>query len=197
MSIELKPRTTTVVLFHDDDLHHIEALLEVVTSAVMQTAGTSARIGDGDPRKDAAKAHDDFVTKATERAVKVELTALKKNKWRALLKDHPPRKKMVTEKNEDGVESQVEKTEPEDELNGFNVETFGDVLIPLSISPGQFDTTADRDTFIDDLDDPRYSKLYSAAVALNRGAGADPKADLSSRLDRIYGENSTSPDASG
>lgn len=196
--IELKPETKTVPLFQGDDLEEIDRLREAVSSAMSQGGLTPTLDETDDPVLAAAKAHDDFVTEATERAVKIDVKVLSRRQWRSLKAEHPPR--MVTEKvlADDG-ETEIEETEkphPEDKFLGFNTETMPDALVPASIADGQFDTPADRDKFLDSLSDRNFSKLYSAAVWLNAGVASDPKADLSSVVRRMSGATSKSLEAS-
>lgn len=166
----LKPRTTTVVLFQGDDLAHIAELLEAVNSAI--SIDGPRRQGDGNPAQEAAKAHDAFVTEATERAETITLQALPRKQWRELQVKHAAR-----EDND------------EDELYGFNFATMGDDLVPASITEPDY---AKSDEFLDSLSDGQFSRLYSAAVVLNKGGGELPKADVQQRLTQISEETSDS-----
>ena len=163
----LKPRTTVVVLFQGDDLARIDELLEAVNSAI--SAKGPRRLGDS-PAQDAAKAHDDFVTEASERAEKITLHALPRRKWREMQVKHAPR-----EDND------------EDALYGFNFDEMGDDLVPASIESPDY---AKTDEFLDSLSDGQFSRLYSAAVVLNKGGGELPKADVQQRLTQISDETS-------
>ena len=154
----LNALTTTVVLYQGDDLAKIEEL----RIAAERGKSSGPALG-GEPS--AAKVHDDFVTKAEKRAVKVVLKALPRKSWRALVAAHPPR---------DGDDG--------DKSMGVNDETFGEALIAVSIASPVFPSDSERDAFVDSLRDADFERLYASAFALNRGKTAAPKADLSSRL---------------
>jgi hypothetical protein len=174
---ELKPRTTTVILFQGDDLDPLAERLEAVPRAASGIA--TARMGDVTP-DDAARAYNDFMEGAEERAAKITLKALGRKAWRDLVVAHPP-------------------AEGDDyhQRRGFNVDTLGDDLVPASIVEGQFPSIADRDAFLDALCDADFSKLYSAAVALNESVGPDPKARLPLQPVPTSDETSESPARSG
>ncbi|WP_181312463.1 hypothetical protein [Nocardioides campestrisoli] len=159
-------------------------------------ADTSVEAAERDLRE-AAEEHDQFVTEAAERAVKIRVQALTRKQWRSLVAAHPPRTVMKSETREDGegneVQVPVETIHEDDEDLGFNTESMPDALVPASIAPGQFDTPADRDAFIDALSDPDFSRIYSVAVALSTRGGRSPKAQASSLADRIIGEISSLP----
>ena len=178
----IKPRTMVVPLFQGDDLARIEDL-EGRALAARAVEG-ARRMNAGSDALDAAKAHDDFVTEATERAVQVTMQALPRKKWAALVAEHP-----------------AEKDNTEHLLHGFNVESMSDPLVlacvQSAVSPDpefvpDWTTEAARQEFLDSLSDGDFSKLFSAAVVLNKATGSDPKADLSSRLTRTYVETSES-----
>lgn len=167
----IKPRTVTVPLFDPDDMAEIERLRADVAVAVAAHDGPKRR-GDSPTPAAAAKAYDDFVNEATERAVKVELQALPRKKWRSLVAAHPPRPD-----NED------------DKPWGWNVESFGDEMVPASIiSPALSETALEE--FLDSLNDATFERIYMAAIELNRGTAPDPKADMSYRLSQISSETS-------
>lgn len=193
---ELTPQTKTVVLFQGDDLARIDELSEAVSSAMSQT-GLPATLDETDPVQDAAKEHDDFVTEATERALKIVVQVLNRRQWRSLKDAHPPRMETTKVPTEEG-EPEIEEITPlpVDGVMGFNAETMPDALVPPSIAAGQFDTPADRDKFLDSLSDRNFSKIYSAAVWLNAGVQSDPKAELSSLVRQMSEEISNSPDPS-
>lgn len=170
----IKPRTTTVILFQGDDLDRVAELLEALNSAISSKG--IGRVGDGDPVSEAAKAHDEFVTEATPRAESIDMQPLPRKKWREIVTAHPPREGNDT-----------------DRFYGFNYETMGDDLVPASIVAPEY---AKADDFLDSLSDGQFSKLFSAAVLLNRGGDA-PKADLSARVSQVIqtsSETSDSPD---
>lgn len=155
----LAPRMETVVLFQGHDLTEIRRLREAVDSAIAQS--TTTALGE-DPVGEAAKAHDDFVTQATERAVHVEMTKVGRKVMRDMVAKHPPR-----------------DDHERDKVYGFNEETLGDDLVPACIVGPEF---AKSEAFLDDLSQGEFQRLYAAAFRLNVDASDDPKADLSSRL---------------
>jgi hypothetical protein len=57
-----------------------------------------------------------------------------------------------------------------------NDETFKEALVPLSIVSPKWDTTGEREEFLDSLALAQFRKLYLAAYLLNAADGADPKA---------------------
>lgn len=197
--LSLEPETYPVVLFQGGDLARIDELMADVANAIAmaEQGGPKTLDETDDEAAKAAKRHDKFVAEATKRAVTVQCQVLNRRRWRSLLAEHPPRKKVEKVKDEDtGETTEEEVTEPDDRVYGFNTETMADDLVPAAIAPGQFDTPADRDEFLDGLSDRQFSKLYSAAVKHNWGGLPDPKADLSSRVRRLSAATSTSPDPS-
>lgn len=172
MTTFIKPRTEEVVLFQGDDLERLEELLGKVSSAVSQTG--VRLLGEDDPTQDAAKVYDDFVTEATERAVKVRIKALPRKVFRDLVAKHPPRDDNDADKG-----------------FGFNYETLADDLVAPCVDGPVFSSESEREAFLDSLSDAHFSKLYSAALKMNRGDVDVPK-DLSSQLARISGATSKS-----
>ena len=148
----------TVYLYQGEDLEKIREL----AAAASSLRGRPRLMGD----VDAAKAHDEFVTEARERAVKVVLEARSRKVWRDLVAAHPPRE------GHDG-----------DKDAGVNDEAFGAALVPLSIVEPEFASDADRQEWVEELSDGNFERLYLTAFQLNR-TSASPKADLSSRLAR-------------
>ncbi len=178
---DLKPRTTTVVLFQGDDIDEARKLNTAVREAAIlaKTAGPK-RIGDDTPTlTDAAKAYDAFVAEAAERGVKVEIQAVGRKVWRELLEKHPPRQ---IDEVEAGEVSKV--THPEDAGWGFNFQTLADDLVPASV----VDKVSFSEAWLDMLSDAEWSQIYRAALQLNRGAAPDPLVSLSSRAGRILDE---------
>lgn len=173
MTTTIKPRTEEVVLYQGDDLERLDELLGEVSSAASQSG--PRLLGEDDSTQEAAKAYDDFVTEATERAVKVRIKALPRKVFREFVAKHPPRPE-----NED------------DKGWGFNFESLADDLVAPCIDGPVFSTETEREAFLDGLSDADFSRLYSAALKMNRGATEVPKAGLSSRLARISGATSKS-----
>lgn len=173
----LNVRTTTVPLLQGDDYDRLSQLLFEAQNAVKRTV---SRLGDADDLADAQEAYNAAAAEAEERARKIELKALPRKEWRALRIAHPPR---------DGDDGDAEV--------GFNRDTMGDDLVPVSVVDGQFPSIADRDEFLDALADGDFEKLYAAAVDLNTGFGVDPKARLSSTRSLKSDGTSSSPERAG
>lgn len=157
MTSSVTPRRATVLLFQGDDRERLEELLADIESTTAVAAATPSRIGDTDTDALAAlQAYNAFVEEAKERAVKVVVQALGRRKWRDLRREH-------TTTSEDGEE--------------LDQEGFADVLVPASVVEPQFDTRAELEAFLDELNDADFSRLFTAAYAVNYTAGVvDPKA---------------------
>lgn len=183
MSLTIKPNTTVVTLLQGDDLDPIVDRARSVEREVQQQI---RRVGDSEPDvPPAVRDFDEFMDEANERAVKVRMTQLQpRSKYKTLRNEHPPR--MV-----DGENGPTEH--PQDAPWGFNRETFGEALVPLCVDLDQFDSETARQEFLDNLSDGWFTKLYSAAVSLNQGAGPDTKVRLSSSLAQTSDETSDSP----
>lgn len=175
---KLKPRTTTVPLFQGDDFDRERELRGVVEQAVAAD-GSPRRLADPDAVIAAAGEYDAFVLEAAERGETIPIAALPRGEWREMVAKHPPRP---------DVEG--------DEQWGFNYLAMADDLVPPSVAKGQeiepgyfapkvvtrFGSIADRDEFLDSLNDADYSKLYNEALTLNQAAGPNPKLQLRSLL---------------
>jgi hypothetical protein len=175
MSVTIKPRTTTVPLYQGDDLDRLQQLADAVNTwqdrldeaqKNAETAPPRGMLDTEDPVATAAsalqaarEAHDAFLAEAEPRAIKVTLEALGRKKFRSLADDHPPR---------EGNEG--------DQAIGVNDETFKEALVPLSIVSPKWDTSGEREEFLDSLALAQFRKLYLAAYLLNAADGADPKA---------------------
>lgn len=194
-------RGIDVVLWQADDWEKLDELLSAVRKASVDAANLSgARAGDVHPVVEATKAYDDFVEEALPRADTLRVVALRKNDWRELLKKHPPRRDVVADpvvdpETGESTPGEVLETFPRDRLNGFDTSTMDADLVPASVVDA-FTTAAKRDAYLDELSDPEWSKIYSAAVRANQDGGPDPLVRLSSLTDRIFGPNSESPEAS-
>lgn len=167
MSTTIKPRTASVVIYQGDDLERLAELRRDVSVAERSEEGRSRRLGDGSDAAAARDAFDAFVDEAAERAVEVEVTALKRRQFRSLMAEHPPRKVS----GNDG-----EEIHPDDAGYDVNVDTFSEAFLPLSITAPTFDTPADRDDFLDGLSEGDYERIFTTAYFLNRAPGGDPKA---------------------
>lgn len=168
----ITPRAIEVVLMQGDDAARAEELLADIERIA---AGPQLRM-NGEAVGSAIHAYNEHVEKAAERGVTLAVTAIPRRKFRALMADHPPRSG-----NEDDADA------------GFNVDTFGDDLVPACITT-EFPSIADRDALLDSLSDAQWGRLVSAAVSANIGGQIDPKARLSSPLDQRSEEISELPD---
>lgn len=169
-----------------------EDLSSVVNTASAMAMADAPQTMDEDPSTElraAAAAIDEFVTEAKTRARVVRMVALPRRKWRAMKDAHPVR--MVTTKTTDaeGVEKSTEKPNEADEQYGFNVESIADDLVEQCAS------AVDSD-FIESLSEPDFDTLYAAALRVNVGGFAPPKAEFSSQVDRIIAAISSSQDHS-
>lgn len=193
------------------DRVRLEELREDLQSSLQRAASLS--IGDG-PRtmgderseaeehqlasaqehRDAAAALDAFVEEAKSRARVVRVVALPRRRWRALKDAHPVRMVKSTSRDDDGNDVETEVPHEIDQVRGFNAETMADALVPECVAG--FSSRAAADEFLDDLSEPDFDTLYAAALKVNIGGFAPPKAEFSSRVDRIIGAISSSRDRS-
>lgn len=163
--MEMSKRTAEVLIFQGSDYAQFQELLAAVERAG-NTTGPRRVSDSSDAVAAAADAYDAFVAEAAERAVTVRLEAVGRRRFRELVAAHPPREGNVY-----------------DQSRGYNIETFGDDLVPASLSPGQFGSEEERDEFLDNLSAADWSRVYNQALALSEDMGPDPKARLSSLLD--------------
>lgn len=180
-------RTERVPLFTNDDQDRLVELMDAIDEA--RAAVGPTRVGDA-PVLEAAKAYDDFLPKAMTRAETVYITALPRARWRTMLVDYPPRRD-VTDDERDVLESF-----PQDQQHGFNVELMARPLVIESIDLDQFNSEDERDEWVDDLDDPKFSRIFSAAVRINERGTPDPKFNASSWIALTSAVMSRLPDPS-
>ena len=165
MNAVINRRTKSVLIYQGDDLARIEELAEEARSLAHQEAASGPRVlGEGSAAEAAAKAHDDFVTEAESRAVKVVLTEVGRRRWRNLTGEHPAR-----------------TGNKGDEAMGVNLDTFPEALLKASITEPQFPTADDLADWLDMMNDGMFDRLFLEAFALNRST-SDPKASLVSEL---------------
>lgn len=179
----LTPRTRTVYLLQGEDEERLNDLRE--TAAKLRAKANKIR---KDTRPDewteadsvataAEEAADQFAEEAQPRAVKVIMRSIGRKKWKALLKDHPPR---------EGDES--------DKVARYNIDTAPEHTVPACLaSPALPD--AEREAFLDDLSDAQFDYLARVAHDLNRRVGADPTQRLLSASSQTSDETSSSPSA--
>jgi hypothetical protein len=128
------------------------------------------------------------------------MAAMPRKAYGALLVEHPPRDDVrapdTTGPDGETIPGEVTETFEQDATFGFDVDGMSEPLVLGCLrawdddarpedEPRQFDTDDDLVAFADDLSDAEFSRLFSAAVQLNRGGGPDPKVRLSSLLDRM------------
>ncbi|HET8614292.1 MAG TPA: hypothetical protein VFL94_02120 [Actinomycetales bacterium] len=174
--VEVRPRTTKVLLFQGEDRQRFEELLAEVQR---EAAPGPKRIADT-AAADAVEAYNAFIDEAQERAVTVLLRALGRTKWRAMVAEHtrPVKvKRPVTEKREAPDGAVVETSRfVEVEEDQLDEPGFAPVLVAASMLEPGFDTAVERDEFLDALSDADFSRLYTAAWVLNQSSGVvDPK----------------------
>ena len=172
----LKPRTSVVPVYQGDDADKIADLRADAERAALTRRGNSRLDdGDADPFAAAVESYNVFLDEAYERALKVTIAALRKDDWRDLIADHPPRADVL---DDDG---KVVKSFDADHEVGFNVQTVAEPLISATLDRVEelgLDQELERDD-ADELSDADFNRIYSAAVDLNIGSGPDPKARLS------------------
>lgn len=178
------PRTTTVLIYADEDFEKMAELRRSVGIAERRHAaaqGVPLRGGDevaSDEGVVEAKAEfNDFVDAAAERAETWVLEALGHEEWRTLLANHPPRE----------VEGKEGKELHEDDRDyNVNVTTFGKALLNYrrtdedgdefrTVTEPELDEDALRRR-IKRLSDGEFETLWTSAYLLNSGGISDPKA---------------------
>lgn len=165
---ELKPRTASVVIYQGDDIERLSELRRAAEIAQRQAdgaAGVSLRVGDDLPTSEDVEtkraAYDEFVDEAAKRAIVVEVTALKRARFRELMAAHPAR-----DKNED------------DEQYGVNVDTFPPLFLAesatVAVGERELPAAKARD-LLDELPEGDFDRVFATAYMLNRAPGADPR----------------------
>ena len=164
----LKPRTASVVIYQGDDMERLSELrraAEIARRNFEAAKEQPRRIGDDVGEEDLREkqaAYDEFVDEAADRAVVVEVTALKRATFRSLMSDHPPR-----EKNED------------DEGYGVNLDTFPEPFLRESVTKVEVGdgvlSPGETNDLIDSLSEGDYERVFTVAYYLNRAPGADPR----------------------
>jgi len=166
---ELKPRTASVVVYQGDDIERLSELHRKAQTA-RRTAeaafGTPLRTGDAVAPKGALVAeevaYNEAVSEAADRAIVIEVEALKRARFRSLLAEHPPR-----------------ETDEDDKAYGVNVDSFGQPFLVESVTRagvGERDFTPGQTRdLIEDLPEGDFDRLFATAYWLNRAPGADPK----------------------
>jgi hypothetical protein len=152
MSI-VEPRTSVVTIYQGDYLDRIRHL-EAKHEAALESEKSATRLLSNEiVSTEIATEHEALVEEAEGSALHVRVKALGRKQWRELVSEHPPR-----------------KDDRSDVALGFNVESFKDVLVPVSIvSP------ALTDDDLDALSDADFDRLALAAIALNRSSDDSPK----------------------
>lgn len=175
---DLKPRTTTVVIYQGDDIDNLGDLRRAVSIAErdveqreLEAKSANTRMGGTDPaivaaaqaKLEQAKAdYNTFVDDAAERAVMIEVTALKRTRFRELMASHPAR---------DGNDG--------DSIYGINMDDFpvpflADSVTKVTIGDRELNPGQVRD-LVDDLPEGDFERVFAVAYMLNRAPGADPR----------------------
>lgn len=192
MSSVFTPRTAVVTIYTGDYLDRIRHLERQAEAAQDAADADGPRLNSDVPEYlDLARQHDELVAEAEEKAVHVTVQALPRKVWQALVAAHPPR---TVEK--DKVSEQKARS---DALSGVNDDTFKDALvlggeIEINGSPVTYRSVVEPDLSPDDFDALAaidFDRIYLTAFSLNRGAVADPKASLVSRLSQKNDETSS------
>lgn len=181
-----KPRTVKIPLFSGDYQQRVD-LIDAELKAARQAAekaakSTAARlITEAAPgtteaaRVSALEAERAALTAEAEENGEVTIVTLQalskdangvpgRKRWNELVRAHPPR---VGDEFPESVREG-------DKLLGVNDETFGEALLPLSIVEIS-DPELTPDDLLDEVSSAQWDLLYSAAFALNRGVGSNPK----------------------
>lgn len=156
MSVTMNQRTFKIELFQGDDLDRL-AELSNAASAV-KPGPLSTGMEDGEYAA-AAEAHDAFLANAKTRAETVEMKPMLRKPYQALQVANPPR---------DDNDS--------DAALGANSDTFVEELL-LGCIVGPPDIAADKQAFLDSLNNAQFQLLADEAVTINRVVFA-PKAPL-------------------
>lgn len=196
---EIKPRTASDVIYQGDDLATLadlrqaaavaerKAEIELNIAQARARAEAPRRIGEMSPEdpqvaydaavKPSQDAYDAFVDEAAERAVVWTVQAIGRKAFRVLMLAHPPR---TVETVED--DAKVEKPHEDDASWGVNVETFPEALLTYAegddrtlVEP-EFESSADRQKWLDRLAEGDFEKMWATAYQLNRAVSADPLA---------------------
>lgn len=186
------PRSAVVTIWTGDYLDRIRHIERQAEAAKEAAEDAGPRLASDVPEYlELARQHDELVREAEKSAVHVTVQALPRKVWQALVAAHPPR---TVEKNK--VSEQQARS---DALSGVNDETFKDALvvggeIELNGKSVAYRSVVEPELTEDDFDALSavdFDRIYLTAFALNRGAVADPKASLVSRLTQTSDETSS------
>ena len=178
MSDLFTPRTAVVTIYQGDYLDRITHLEKKAEALEAAQTGLPLTNGESPEYLAVAAEHDALVAEAEETAVRIRLKNLPRQEWTAMIAKHPPR---TAEK--DGVSKQEEAR---DAMVGVNEATFMEELVPASIVEPEVSAED-----LAALSFGYFNNLYLTAFALNRTVGADPKADLVSRMTKANDETSS------
>lgn len=169
-------RQITVPLFQGDDRYKLEELLAEVQMVAGADAGPR-RIGDASAEAtEAVERYNTFLREAESRATIVKVEALKRTDWREAKKRHT-----TTEVDENGVETET-----------IDHEGLADDIVPRCIIEPILGAV-ERAAFVDELSDPDFDRIYSAAVIVNMRQGVvNPKELSISDVMRLNEETSSS-----
>ena len=176
----LTPRTTTVLIYHGDDLARLselrrdadvaERIAKEAVNEAERAGSANLRGGDADPVAEARKAfdaavkpkrdaYDAFVAEASGRALEVVLQMIGKRRFKELVLAHPPRMVSKQEAVEGGEPKTVEVVHEDDALFGVNTETLPTALLTYvdpedtavrTITAPEFSGTRECLAFVDD-----------------------------------------------
>lgn len=182
-----KPRTSSVVLYHGDDIERIAELRRTAERASRLAQAEGARAGDGDDSSEAWAEYREFIAEASERAEVWRLETIGNAEFRALLREHPPR--MAP-----GDEGEV--VDDDDAQFGVNIDTFGKALLTF-VDPEDPEIRTIAEPASEPVELARrlkrlsvgeFDELWVRAFMLNTAGVADPKASLSSPASRDTSE---------
>ena len=164
---DLKPRQSVVVIYQGDDLDELSLLrrkAEQARAAHEEAENAPRRMGDeiGTEALQAAQdAYDAFVDAAADRAVCVEVRAVKRSVFRDLMAKHPAR---------DGND--------EDAMFSVNMDDFpapflAESVASVKVGDRELSQAQVRD-LLDDLAEGDFDRVFATAYWLNRAPGSDP-----------------------
>jgi len=160
-------QTQRVVFLTDDYGERLDVAYAAFVKAKQdEEKGTApARTAmEPDPVTQLAEEYQALASEAEAAGTVVVLTAIGRQRWRSLKREHPPR----TEGHEDDIKG--------DRLSGVNTETVEDDLVYASVTEPKFDTRHDFDQWADSLSEGEWQTLVTTAWKLANGARFNPKA---------------------
>lgn len=171
-----KPRRSSVVLYHGDDLERIAELRRAAERAdrLAEAEAGSARAGDDSSSAEAWQEYREFVEQASERADVWVVEAIGHEEFTDLLEAHPPR-------------GEGDDANPEDAQFGVNTKTFPRALLTF-VDPEDDEIRTIAEPALEPTELRRrlkrlsvgeFDTLWVRAFMLNTSGVADPKGDPS------------------